>query len=219
MRTPAHRIKRTFTRRDFLGLCSSASTVLLPAPLFGTEAEPLLREAAKQAAAIPFFSDYRILPQYRTHSPLAELIRKARQNVDDYPSEKYGREIESLFARWAAELRRKKGDLRALAAFLSPQLTAASPRPQALETIRDDSTLVIRRAKFSPEMSLGRDSFLESLPIFICVALRDTLRRVQSCRFAGRIGSPASHLDRNSLHASGHGAAAAPIPENRRMAN
>jgi tetratricopeptide (TPR) repeat protein len=162
MATPPRRLKGAFTRRDFLGVCGSASALFLPAPLFGVGAAPLAQEAATRAAGDnPLFSDYRILPQYPTRSPLEELIRKARQKLDDYPSEKYARQIETLFARWEVDLRQKKDDLRALAAFLSPQLTAASPRPQALESIRDDSTLAVRRARFSPELALGRDAFLE----------------------------------------------------------
>lgn len=160
MANPPRRLKAALTRRDFLGVCGSASALFLAAPLAG--AAPLAQEGARQSAAVsPLFDNYRILPQYRTRSPLEELIRKARQKVDDYPTERYGREIENLFARWAVELRRKKDDLRALAAFLSPQLTAATPRPQALETIRDDSMLSVRRARFSPELLLGRDGFLE----------------------------------------------------------
>ena len=149
------------TRRDFLGVCGSASTLFLPAPLLGGVAAPVAQEGATQAAVNPQFSEYRIAPQYRTRSPLEELIRKAREKVDDYPSEKYGREIEALFARWSVELRQSKDNLRPLAAFLSPQLSAAFPRPAVLETIRDDSTLAVRRAKFSSELTLGRDTFLE----------------------------------------------------------
>lgn len=160
MATFPRRLKGALTRRDFLGACGCASTLLLPAPLFGASAAPFAQEAATRAAAvIPPFPDYRILPQYPTRSPLEELIRKARQKVDDYPSEKYGREIEALFTAWGGELRRNKDDLRALAGFLSPQLTAASPRPQTLEIIRDDSTLAVRRARFASELSLGRNIF------------------------------------------------------------
>jgi len=162
MATPPRRLKGALTRRDFLGVCGSASTLFLPAPLSGLGAAPFAQEAATRAAAgMPPFTDYRILPQYPTRSPLEELTRKARQKVDDYPSEKYGREIEALFARWAVELRRKKDDFSALAAFLSPQLTAASPRPPVLDTLRNDSTLAVRRARFSRELPLGRDAFLE----------------------------------------------------------
>ncbi|MGO8789443.1 MAG: FG-GAP-like repeat-containing protein [Terriglobia bacterium] len=158
MATPPRRRKAALTRRDFLGVCGSASTLFVAAPLSG--AGPVAREVTKQVEANPQFSEYRITPQYRTRSPLEELIRKAREKVDDYPSEKYGREIETLFARWSDELRQSKDNLRALSAFLSPQLTAGSPRPQAFETIRDDSTLVVRRAMFASEPSLGRDAFL-----------------------------------------------------------
>jgi tetratricopeptide (TPR) repeat protein/peroxiredoxin len=164
MGTRPRRTEGTLTRRDFLGACGYASTLFLPSPLLGTMASPLAQEAAPRlAAAAPLSADYRIVPQYRVHSPLEELIRKARQKVDDYPSEKYAREIESRFARWAAELLEKRDDLRALAAFLSPQLTAASPHPRSFEGIRDDPILVVRRARFSSELSLGREAFLEEL--------------------------------------------------------
>jgi len=128
-------------------------------------ASPLAQEAAPRvAAATPLVPDYRILPHYRAHSPLEELIRKARQKEDDYPSERYAREIESHFARWAVELLQKKDDLRALAAFLSPRLAAASPRPQVFhETsdLSDHSIVAVSRVSFSPDVSLGRDAFLE----------------------------------------------------------
>jgi tetratricopeptide (TPR) repeat protein/thiol-disulfide isomerase/thioredoxin len=164
METASRPLKGAFTRRDFLGVCGYASTLLLPAPLFGASAARPAQEAATPAAAVtPLFPDYRILPEYRTRSPLQELIRKARQKEDDFPSEKYSREIESHFARWAVELCKNKDDWSALAALLSPQLMAASPRPQALGRIREDSTLVVRRASFSSELSLGRDAFLEEL--------------------------------------------------------
>ena len=164
MATLARGFKAALTRRDFLGVCGSASALFLPAPLFGAGAFLFSQKAAPLTAAANLsFQDYRILPQYRTRSPLEELIRKAREKVDDYPSEKYGREIETLFARWAIDLRHGKDDSRPLAAFLSPGLVAASPRAQVLETVRDDSVLIVRRAKFSPELPLGRESFLEEL--------------------------------------------------------
>ena len=156
------RIESTLSRRDFLSACGYASTLLLPAPLFGAMASPVAQEVATGLPAVsPLFSDYRILPQYRVHSPLEELIRKARQKVDDYPSERYGREIEGHFSGWAVELRKNKNDVRALAAFLAPQLAAASPAPQGFDRIREDPTLAVRRASFSSELSLGRDAFLE----------------------------------------------------------
>jgi tetratricopeptide (TPR) repeat protein/thiol-disulfide isomerase/thioredoxin len=162
MVTYPRRLRTAFTRRDFLGVCRSASALFLPAPFFAVSATPCAQENAPPAAAvIPPFSDYRIFPRYPTRSPLEELIRKAREKVDDFPSEKYGREIEALFTTWGSDLAKNKEDLRALAAFLSPQLAAVSPRPQAHETLREDSTLVVRRAKFSPQPSLGRDAFLE----------------------------------------------------------
>ena len=115
------------------------------------------------AEVTPAFSDYRISPQYRTRSPLEELIRKAREQQDDFPSERYSREIERQFADWGSALLKDDSDVRVLAAFLSPQLVAASPRPQSLERLRDDATLAVRRASFSSDLSLSRENFLEEM--------------------------------------------------------
>src|SRR5208337_3652007 len=159
------RIGSTLSRRDFLGACGYASTLLLPAPLFGAIASPVAQEVATGLPVVsPLSPDYRILPQYRVHSPLEELIRKARQKEDDYPSEKYAREIESHFARWGNELRKNRNDMRALEAFLSPRLAAASPRPQVFhETsgLSDHSIVAVSRVSFSPDVSLSRDAFLD----------------------------------------------------------
>jgi tetratricopeptide (TPR) repeat protein len=161
---PRGRDKDTLTRRDFLGVCGSASTLFLPAPLFGESAFALAQKGAiTTPAATPPFADYRILPHYRAHSPLEELIRKARQQQDDFPSERYSREIERQLAGWGSELRKNRNGLQLLAAFLSPQLIAGSPRPRAFLRLRDDSTLVVRRASFSSDLTLGRDAFLEEL--------------------------------------------------------
>jgi FimV-like protein len=172
MGIPRSRIKGALTRRGFLGVCGSASALLLPAALCGARGckEPpslwkagLCATSTPTPAVTPPFSDYRIVPHYRVRSPLEELIRKARQKEDEYPSEAYGREIEGRFTRWADELCKNKDDLRALTVFLSPQLTAASPRPQGFEPFRDDSTLVVRCASFSLDLSLGRDAFLDEM--------------------------------------------------------
>jgi tetratricopeptide (TPR) repeat protein/thiol-disulfide isomerase/thioredoxin len=145
-----------------LGVCSYAPTLFLAAPVFEKGAALLAHGTPTEAAgAFPIVPDYRILPQYRTRSPLEELIRKARQKEDDFPSERYSRKIEDYLARWGSELCKNGDEARTLAGFLSPQFTAASLRPQSLEPIRVDSTLVIRRSSFSSDLSLGRDAFLE----------------------------------------------------------
>ena len=162
MQTLRRRVRGGLTRRDFLGVCSYAPTLFLAAPVFEKAASLLaLGTATQAAAALPIVPDYRILPQYRTRSPLEELIRKARQKEDDFPSERYSRKIEGYLARWGNELCKNGDEARTLAGFLSPHFTAASPHPQSLEPIRVDSTLVVRRSSFSSDPSLGRDGFLE----------------------------------------------------------
>jgi tetratricopeptide (TPR) repeat protein len=169
MAIPPRRFKGALTRRDFLLACGATPTLLLPAPLFGAGAgkEPqslwttrLCATSTPAAGLAAPFADYRILPQYRVRSPLAELIRKAREKEDDFPCEQYSRAIEGLLACWGNALRENQNDTRALAALLSPQLVAASPRPQALAHIREDAILTVRRASFASEPALGREAFL-----------------------------------------------------------
>ena len=154
---------RLYTRRDFLDTCGAASAILIPAALCGAKAAPLWPSTSKTIPDASLVPDYRILPDYRTRSPLADLIRKAREKQDDYPSERYSREIEESFARWGSALCKNRDDMGALAAFLSPQCSAASPRPQVLRTIRKDSTLEVRQAAFSPDLSLSREAFLDGV--------------------------------------------------------
>jgi Flp pilus assembly protein TadD/peroxiredoxin len=172
MEIPPRRIKGGLSRRDFLRMCGCTSALLLPAPLFGPAAiakpqslwKPrLCAPSAAVAADPPPYADYRIVPHYPVRSPLEELIRKARQNEDDFPSERFSREIETQLAQWGNELRKSLNNVRMLAGLLSPQLAAASPRPQELREIRGTAALKLQRASFSTELSLGRDTFLDQL--------------------------------------------------------
>ena len=98
MRIRTRQARLTLTRRDFLGACAYSPALFLPAPFYGAVAAPLPQDARTHVAAVaPLFPEYRIIPQYRARSPLEDLIRKARQNEDDFPSERYSREIEGSF--------------------------------------------------------------------------------------------------------------------------
>ena len=172
MGIPPRRSKGGLSRRDFLALCGSASTQLLPAPLVGLHAieEPqslwkprLCATSAAIAAVPPPFADHRIVPHYPARSPLEELLRKARQNEDDFPTERFSREIETQLAQWGIELRKSPNNVRMLGELLSPQFTAASPKPEELREIRGTAALKIQRAIFSSQPSLGRDAFLDQL--------------------------------------------------------
>jgi Flp pilus assembly protein TadD/peroxiredoxin len=168
MQSNARQEKRTLKRRDFLGACAYASPYFLPGLLFGAGSSPLPRPGGGLPAnTLSSYPDYRIIPHYRTRSPLEGLIRKAREKVDDYPGEKYAHEIENGFAQWAGELRKNQDSLGTLAALLSPQLAAASPRPQVLHQVHKNSFLVVRRGSFSSDLSIGRDVFLEEFRSYL----------------------------------------------------
>ena len=221
MATLPRRRKAALTRRDFLGACGCASTLLLPAPLFGASAAPVAQEATKQAAAaIPQFSDYRILPQYRDAlSPRRTDPKSPARRWTIIPARSMGVRSKPFSQRGRPSFGRTRMICALSRRFLSPQLTAASPRPQALETIRDDSTLAVRRAKFSSELSLGRDAFLEEFRSSLGLISEFLVAEFKVADLQVASASPLRISTEIRLHAGGHGAAAAPHAENRRVAN
>ena len=127
---------------------------------------PLSLRKPPQALALPPLSssDYRILPQYRVHSPLQGLIRKARQKEDDYPSEKYRAGDRKPFRALGGGASQKKNDCARLRH--SFRLGSRRPRPSSgvsrnQRPPRPSDSRRVGARVFPRMLSLGRDAFLE----------------------------------------------------------
>ncbi len=61
------------------------------------------------------FTDVRLTPHYPAKSPLADILRLVAPGSDEYVTEKYAFEIESLLKQWSQTLRTSARDLSTLA--------------------------------------------------------------------------------------------------------
>ena len=56
-------------------------------------------------------SDVRLLPHYPAQSPLADVLRLVSPGSDEFITEKYAFEIESLLETWGLELKKSPSDM------------------------------------------------------------------------------------------------------------
>ena len=82
-----------------------------------------LEAIASPDSTLPF-SDVRLTPHYPSRSPLADVLRFVAPGSDEYITEKYAFEIESLLKQWSQALRASIRDLTPLENFLSPSIEA-----------------------------------------------------------------------------------------------
>src|SRR5271155_4682407 len=124
-RMPRHKNEKQFpSRRAVLKSMGLAPLLLRPAPfhgysfLFGSP-----KSVPDRNAGFPF-SDVRLTPHYPVASPLEDVLRLVAPGSDDYVTEKYAWEIESLLKQWAQALKVSVPGLSALAKSLDPSIEA-----------------------------------------------------------------------------------------------
>ena len=55
--------------------------------------------------SVAFLTDVRLTPHYPAKSPLADILRLVAPGSDEYVTEKYAFEIESLLKQWGQTLK------------------------------------------------------------------------------------------------------------------
>src|SRR6202035_2103150 len=90
-------------RRAILKSLAMAPLLLRAAPLFGTS---ILPRGATDCRLDETFSssDTRFLPHYPAKSPLGDVISLVNPGADEYTTEKYAAEIESILKTWGVKL-------------------------------------------------------------------------------------------------------------------
>ena len=106
-----------------------APLLLRPAPFFGSSfllGSPKILPNQHSAFT---FADVRLTPHYPARSPLADILRLVTPGSDEYVTEKYAFEIESLLEQWSQTLKTSTRDLSAVAKSLDPSIEASSLGP------------------------------------------------------------------------------------------
>src|SRR5208282_4128019 len=96
MTPPELKERLRFSRRAFLKTMGCAPMGFSAAPFFGSS--PLFGSPEPSNVNRPDFpfSDVRLSPHYPTPSPLAEILRLLTPGSDEYITEKFALEIESI---------------------------------------------------------------------------------------------------------------------------
>jgi hypothetical protein len=119
-----------------------------------------------EGCAEPWGTEYRLTPHYRAQSPFDEVIRQTEAGHDAYISELYAEEVSAVLAGWSVVLQQSPPDVGAIVRTLSPGLTATPLRPEAEVPLRHDLGLQVWRGRFTAELTLRREPFVQELDSF-----------------------------------------------------
>jgi tetratricopeptide (TPR) repeat protein len=150
-------------RRAILKGLAMAPVLFRPAPFFGFPTVAATSPTSNSDPAHPLFADTRFVPHYPARSPLAGIINLVAPGSDEYVSEKYAVEIESIFNGWSKALKESPRNISAIGPFLDPAIQASTHRPNAEKKVRSAYGIDVSRRKFSPEPAHGRETCLQAL--------------------------------------------------------
>jgi Flp pilus assembly protein TadD/peroxiredoxin len=109
------------------------------------------------------FADVRLIPHYPARSPLEGVLRLVAPGSDEYVTEKYAFEIESLLHAWSEALRASPGDLSALAKVLAPSMEGNALIPDQQTELHSGNGIDVARHRFPAAAIHGRERFLQEM--------------------------------------------------------
>jgi tetratricopeptide (TPR) repeat protein len=151
------------SRREILKCMGLAPLLFRPAPF---RCSPLLfgPSTAFSDAKPGFpFADVRLTPHYPAKSPLTDVLRLVAPGSDEYITEKYAFEIESLLNQWSQALKESVHTLTILAQSIDPSIEASSLVPIKETRVRLGFGIEVVRRKFDSTANFGRDRFLDEV--------------------------------------------------------
>ena len=159
--------KEFLSRRALLKSVGLAPLLLRPAPFYGSSL--LFGFPAALPDENPAFplSEARLTPHYPANSPLADVLRFVAPGSDEYITEKYAVEIESLLKQWGRALQASVRDMSSLARMLDPSIEASSLVPAKETPLRSGHGIDAVSRRFDPLVVPGRERFLHELEVWL----------------------------------------------------
>jgi Flp pilus assembly protein TadD/peroxiredoxin len=155
--------KQLLSRRALLKQIGVAPLLLRSAPFYGSFfAFGFPKVVSNQHSAFAFI-DPHLTPRYPAKSPLAEILRLVSPGSDEYITEKYAFEIESLLNQWSLALKASVRDLSTLAKFVAPSIETSSLKPVKESALRSGYGIDIVRRSFGADVIQGRERFLQEI--------------------------------------------------------
>ena len=158
-----HKIERQgLTRRTLLKGLGMAPFTFHSSPFYGAT---LIAEAPgpdpNQAPAFPL-AEIRYRPHYPAKGPLDDVLALVAPGSDEYVTEKYAFEVDSLLQTWGAALRTTPTDHTVLSHLLSASIDASSLTIAHETVLRDGPAVVTRKRTFAPDSVVGSEAFVKA---------------------------------------------------------
>lgn len=197
-------IANLLSRRDFLQRTKWMAPLLVPAPLgMGLG----LVSRGTTGVAGPDFAGPRLVPHYPSPSPLDAMLGLVAPGNDAYVTEKTAAQLQAVFARWAATIKKDSIDWRSIAEDLLPGIQSNALKRLEERGRRVTGAVEVRARDWTSEQIAGRDSVIAALremfaPFqkvsvaeFELIGVRETSEKASRvstqvrCSFAGKLRS------------------------------
>jgi Flp pilus assembly protein TadD/peroxiredoxin len=155
--------KAFLSRRALLKSIGLSPLLLHPAPFWGSS---LLFASSPTSSGHPSafrFSDIRFKPHYPTKSPLANILSLVKPGSDEYSTEKYAFEIDSLLQQWSRSLRESVHNLPGLLKLLAPDIAASPLNPVKEVSLRSGYGINATKRQFNGAVPSQPERFVQEL--------------------------------------------------------
>ena len=159
--------KSRLSRRDLLKSVGFAPFLLRPAPSWGASVLSGFASVSPwQQPAFPY-TDIRFKPHYPTKSSLADVLRLVTPGSDEYLTEKYAFEIDSLLKQWGQSLKDSPQDQSSVSNFLSNTIEASALTPLKKVPLRSGYGIDVTKRHFGEAVPHSREQFLNELQTWL----------------------------------------------------
>jgi len=144
-----------------------APILLRPTPFHGSSLMVGAAEVVPKQDAAFAFSDVRLIPHYPAKSPLADVLRLVAPGSDEFITEKYAFEINSVLETWGQALKASVRDLSVLARSLDPSIQGSSLLPTKETALRSGNGIDVVRREFANSLVPGQERFLHEMQTWL----------------------------------------------------
>ena len=143
------------SRRTLLKGMGLASVLFHPAPMRG--AGFLFEDSAPQTERTSafLFSDHRLVPHYPGRSPLTDVLALVPPGSDEFITELYAFEIESILKAWSGALKSSTESFSLFVQFLDPQVDGCILTRSNDKTLRSGFGIDVVQRQFKAKTSRG----------------------------------------------------------------
>src|SRR6266851_8804667 len=150
------------SRRDFVvRCCQGASGALVSTGLRALGFPSLSTLDSRNTVSSD--GHFHLHPHYRAQTPLDSTLLKTQAGLDNFVTEKYHDQIAAILAKWSSGLLRSPQEVQELEKALAADFSASSLRPVESRLLRSGPSLQIRKNKFTRQIALGKEAFLQEL--------------------------------------------------------